>query len=419
MIQKIVHTFLICVFLTFLQGCTLFGGVQDDDYDEDYDGEEYDEGEEFDEEDEEDYETVEEDPESDVEDEEKDEEESEEDDEDVYYIDEEDEEDGLYGDEDIEVEEDEEESFGDSDEEDYDYSEGDQTDTSGTGTAGEAITSMPGLGIPLRKIRTTPYNRGGYLANAVYIARPDEDLTAISQKIFNSTEQTEQLRALNPHLSGREVTVGDKVYYQSPNRAQDASNLLFYYQDIGASPEYYTLQPGDDIRKVSYRLLGHPKSWKEIWATNPDIVSKGSVAGSISIQYWPDGVSAGVPPSPSQEEYAEQPAPPMEEDPVGSDLADSDFPPSEPPLGQEDDSTDDPPLPGEPPIPDDMEGAAEGKGDFFKNLTSRTELLVAGALALLGILGVVAVVRKRKKKEFDFTAGGFQMTNIDEDEEDQ
>ena len=453
--QKILRIFLVFIFLTFIQGCTLFGGGGGEDFDDD--DESYsEEEEEGDVQDDEAYETVEEDPESEgTLEEEAQEEEEEEEEEEVYYIDEEDEEDELYGEENVEIEDDEEDSGEDyqvSDEGggDYDYSEtsGEESTTNydtatvEQSTAGEVATSSlsgGGQNIPLRKIRTSPYNRGGYLANAVYIARPGDNLSSISLKIFNSTQQEQQLSTLNPHLSGKDITVGDKIYYQSPNRPQDASNLLFYYQDIGANPEYHSIQAGEDIRKVSYNLLGHPKSWKEIWATNPDIVSKGSVETPLNLQYWPDGVSIppATSPPPGQVEggdYAQ--SPPMEENlATGEEVLPNegtDFPPPDSSFDQEADMgassppppTEEnnfpPPSSDEPPSPTEtngMAGATGTKTDFFKNLSSRTDLLVAGALGIIGILGVVAVVRKRKKKEFDFTAGGFQMSNVNEDED--
>ena len=57
-------------------------------------------------------------------------------------------------------------------------------------------------------------------------------------------------------------------------------------------PEYHQVQAGQNIRKVASQLLGHANSWKEIWATNSDLDSKGIVDSSITVRYWPEGVSA-------------------------------------------------------------------------------------------------------------------------------
>ena len=83
---------------------------------------------------------------------------------------------------------------------------------------------------------------------------------------------------------------------------EDSSRLLFYYQDINASSSIYNLSPGDNIRKVASQLLGHPDSWKEIWATNPELESKGEIENHINIVYWTQDVAVMPSPEPPQED---------------------------------------------------------------------------------------------------------------------
>ena len=171
----------------------------------------------------------------------------------------------------------------------------------------EVATAKPSI-IPLNKIRSTSYRKAGYLVNAVYIARPNETLKNVSQKIYGSN-QVSALYAINPHLQSRSIKVGDKIYYNSPLRKEDSSRLLFYYQDINAPSSFHTLSPGDNIRKVSSQILGHPNSWKEIWATNPELESKGEITSSISIVFWPVAsslVSAPITPPVSEDNMAQK-----------------------------------------------------------------------------------------------------------------
>ena len=138
---------------------------------------------------------------------------------------------------------------------------------------------------PLNKILKFAYNKSGVLVNAVYIARPDENLQSISQKIYQQ-DKTSELLSVNTHLQGRDVVVGDKIYYNSPNRPKDNKKILFYYQDNNLNPSYYEISSGENIRDVAFKLLGHSKSWKEIWASNPELESKGEVQSNFNIVYW-------------------------------------------------------------------------------------------------------------------------------------
>ncbi|RME15822.1 MAG: LysM peptidoglycan-binding domain-containing protein, partial [Bdellovibrio sp.] len=140
--------------------------------------------------------------------------------------------------------------------------------------------------IPVKKIKTTPFKRAGVLVNTVYIARPGDTLASVSQKIYGA-DKTDELLKINPHLR-RGLKVGDKVYYNSPRRPTDDSRILTYYEDLGLQPEIYVSKAGDNIRTVAKELLGHKDSWKEIWATNLEVESKGVLPEGIQLKYWRD-----------------------------------------------------------------------------------------------------------------------------------
>ena len=254
--------------------------------------------------------------------------------------------------------------------------------------------------ISYKKIKSVPYNSAGFLINAVYIVRPGEDIQSVSNKIFNS-DQVAQLYAVNPHLKARDLKVGDKIYYQSPNRPQDSSQLLFYFEDNGIPASYYEVPAGESIRKVAENLLGHSNSWKEIWATNPDLNSKWLVNQSINIKYWPKGAQAQAqaPPSPPDEAPSsdEPPPPPPEEE----------SPPLEEPLAEENPPappSEDPAFPQGPDSPEETKNPEGGKG------FSQMDMMLAGILALGAVLCAFMIIKKRKKKkEFDYTATNFEI----------
>ena len=99
----------------------------------------------------------------------------------------------------------------------------------------------------LNKIMTYAYKKAGTLINAVYIARPGDTLSSISEKIYGSSQE-DTLKSLNSHLAEREVVVGDKIYYNSPNRPNDNSKILYYFDDIKAPALSHQVSPGDNIQ---------------------------------------------------------------------------------------------------------------------------------------------------------------------------
>ncbi len=271
--------------------------------------------------------------------------------------------------------------------------------------------------IPYKKIKAEPYQMAGFLVNAVYIARSGESIESISNKIFGS-DQISQLYAINPHLKARTVKVGDKIYYSSPNRPQDSNQLLFYFEDRGIQPSFYQVSVGENIRQIARQLLGHSNSWKEIWATNSDLQSKGILDSALTVRYWPSG-GESIPVSPEQpsptsevpdeeqdvEQIAEisSPGEPEEElpEPPSDDTGSS----------YEENAGEVPPKPPSDQHLSETSHPAEGEGeDKFLNLFSQTDMTAGAALAFIALICAFAIIKKRrKKKEFDYTAANFEL----------
>ena len=259
--------------------------------------------------------------------------------------------------------------------------------------------------IPVKKIKKRPYTRAGYLVNAVYIVRPRDTLESISQKIYNS-DQTSALYAINPHFRNKSLKVGDKVYYNSPLRAGDQSELLFYYEDVQAVSSFYDISPGENIRTVASKLLGHPDSWKEIWATNPNLQSKGNVKNSIRIVYWPKDtvVARSEPPLPQEVEEDVIP----DEPPTSPDIKENltqPLPPSPEPFPSPE------PLPSPEPFPKDTQSSTKA---VFENLFEKLFRDKTIAFFLVGILIILILIirlilKRRKHMDFDYTAGDIEI----------
>lgn len=304
----------------------------------------------------------------------------------------------------------EDESFaeGDRDYENYEEEEEEESytmeeDRTGEATAVAESRSSPPTPVPapapkvisLNKITQTPYKKAGYLVNAVYIARPGDTLSNIGQKIYGANK-TDILRQINPHLQSRAVKVGDKIYYNSLQRPNDSSRLLFYYQDINAPSSVHVLSPGDNIREIASKLLGHPNSWKEIWATNPELVSKGEIMTRINIVYWPVA---------SAEPQAPEPAPsPAPEEIVQMDEAPPEEPKMEEPVQEE-------AFPPSPPIETDMDLPKESKttGIIQAIFKQKEAIVVLLGIILVMILMIRLMLKKRREKDFDYTATNIEV----------
>jgi hypothetical protein len=142
---------------------------------------------------------------------------------------------------------------------------------------------------PLQKVKDSAFTQGGTNLNRVYIGRPHDTVKAISQKIYGSN-RSKDLVSWNSFLK-RGVRTGDKIYYSSPANPSD-TRMLTYYEDIGAPPQTYTSKDGDNIRKVSSKLLGFKDAWKEVYETNMNVESRGNIPAGLELKYWPDQGSA-------------------------------------------------------------------------------------------------------------------------------
>jgi hypothetical protein len=149
---------------------------------------------------------------------------------------------------------------------------------------------------PMKKISAvTPYQaKSGGWVNTVYIARPGEKLADISMKIFGA-DKTKDLKGIaeNSYLKSRSVKAGDKIYYVSPNRPDDSSRTILYYEDMGMIPETYVAKKGESLRKVSKQLLGYDNAWKEMWASN-GVESKTTLKDGETLRYWKPGAETMV-----------------------------------------------------------------------------------------------------------------------------
>ena len=270
----------------------------------------------------------------------------------------------------------------------------------------------------LKKVNAQTYRQGKTLVNAYYIARDGDTVEGISQKVFGSPEHVKDLCKINQYNCSRGLKVGDKFYYNSPQRTSDDATVKSFYEDAGVAPQVYTAKAGDNIRKVGKELLGHERSWMELWATN-DVESKGALDEGTALKYWPATEAA----APTQTMASSEPAPPAEEAPAPPppDQAANQPPPMEempppPPPDQAalppSDSL--PPAPDQaaagsvepppPPPPPPTDAAPRDSADAAAMQDpNQTMALGVGAVLLLAAAALFISIRKKKRaRQIDF-----------------
>jgi hypothetical protein len=283
-----------------------------------------------------------------------------------------------------------------------DYSEG-----------GESVDSTEApvkVNIPVVKIKDAAYQKGGKNINAVYIAREGDTLSSVAAKV--GVADASDFNAINTTLREK-LKVGQKVYYQSPQRPDDAARMLTYYEDMGLAPEIYVSQAGDNIRKVSSDLLGHTDSWKEVWATNLDVESKGELSEGVQLKYW-KGAGGALPPvaqnspPPSEEGNSLDGAAPPQATAGNTASAGEEIPPPPSDATLEEDF---PPPPSaatiEPPPPPPPPPRVQPKSDdpfAMGDDPNQTMALAVGAILLLAALLLLVVIRKKRaRRDVDFS----------------
>lgn len=288
--------------------------------------------------------------------------------------------------------------------------------------------------LPLLKVKDAPFENGGTLLNRYYIAREGDTTKSVSEKIYGSN-RSRDLKKWNVLLANRPMKVGDKVYYNSPKDPADSSKMISWYEEQGVAPSTYTAQEGDDIRELSKQLLGNTNSWKELWATNMDVESKGSLPAGTELRYYPQGASEQAVASNSAPPPADMAAPPADmgtTDTAATQPMDQGLPPDDPTLNPPMDMNANagtvappqdfgappppppdmaqaapPPPPMEPmqapPPPKPTTRAAAADEEMAGDPDQTMMLGAAGLLLLGGVLAFSVIRRKRASKRIDMT----------------
>lgn len=295
-----------------------------------------------------------------------------------------------------------------------------------------AMEEAPKPVASLKKVVSQPYKQGKTLVNAYYIVRDGDTAESISQKVFASTDHVKELCRVNAYNCGRGLKAGDKMYYNSPQRPNDDTVVKSFYEDAGVQPQFYTAKQGDNIRRVGKDILGHDRSWMELWATN-EVDSKGDLDEGTQLRYWPTSEIAAPalaanepPPAPVEDAAPPMDAPPIQDQaaappmdqgmppeqfsPPAEDLAmnnppppsdmDQGMPPA-PDAGAMAGTIEPPPPPPPPPPPTEV---AQAGGDMSAaDANQQNFMLGVGAVLLLAAAALfISIRKKRARRQIDF-----------------
>jgi len=273
--------------------------------------------------------------------------------------------------------------------------------------------------VSLKKIVDAPFNSNGRILNTVYVARKGDKLNAVAEKLLGDKGRKKELLADNPFLS-RGVKEGDKIYYNSPRRPDDTTTMMTYYEDNGVPAQSYTAKEGENIRDIAESVLGSRNAWKELWATNPNIESKGALDAGTEIRYWPTGPqtkTAANEPPPAAAGTTAPPGgdlnnlpPPSDSLPPPPTAEANSLPPPPPPDQMAANDLPPPPPPPPPVAPDQGMGAKKPASPeaFLLQDQETTMALGAGAIILLSVI-LIIVHRIKKSRAARMRLGQTQI----------
>ncbi len=265
--------------------------------------------------------------------------------------------------------------------------------------------------VPLSKIEQKTFMRNGRLINTIYFVRANEDLGAISQKIFNE-DKTAVLVADNDFvLKGLEP--GDRIYYNSPNRPTDDKLMLTYYEDNKMPPQYYVTRKGDDIKKIGREVLGTELGWKEIWSTNEVLQSQALLPAGLKIRYWSGSeprLSEATGPSLAATTPSDDPSPTtVMPEPTPETLPD--LPASPDPVVM---PSEDPGLAAAAALSPASNGPSLPSVESPVKAQEETSLMTVAAIAMIGLAGlaIVAIQIKNRKKDSGALPPSLEFTKV-------
>lgn len=269
--------------------------------------------------------------------------------------------------------------------------------------------------VPVSKIRKEPFfSKKGRLINTVYIARAGDDLGTISQKLFEK-DNAAILVEDNADLDDG-VSIGEKVYYNSPTRSDDRKEILTYYEDKKMPAQYYITKQGDSIQNIGREVLGHDEAWKEIWALNESLQTQALLPAGLKIRYWSGNELQAPPVEPPIMASTDSPDSTSGAAGTTAPATNSDGPTETLPDISQETPTEDPanlPQAEVTPMPSDIATSAPPMPPTLAKEDGDSLLTVAGiAIIGLAVITLVAIQIKNRKRDDGSIPPSLEFTKV-------
>ncbi len=133
--------------------------------------------------------------------------------------------------------------------------------------------------------RETPAQVDGQWVNSYgFVRGAGQTWIDLAQKIYGNPAMAEKLQKWNP---GVKPVAGTLVYYNSPSRPTDSSQMKSLVEDFGFAYESHKIQPGESLSGIAKARFGCADCWKEILAANPGLKSADQISPGSLIRIAP------------------------------------------------------------------------------------------------------------------------------------
>ena len=114
-------------------------------------------------------------------------------------------------------------------------------------------------------IASQPFDKNGHLLNAYVFVRGEKSWEELSSLLYGRSDRASLLAEWN---SAQSVEAGSVVYYSSPFRPDDTTNLKSFEEDFGLTYESVVVEPGDSLSAIAQKTYGDINAWREIASLN-------------------------------------------------------------------------------------------------------------------------------------------------------
>ncbi|MEO5668023.1 MAG: LysM domain-containing protein, partial [Bdellovibrionota bacterium] len=112
--------------------------------------------------------------------------------------------------------------------------------------------------------------KGGYALNGYVFVRNEQNWKDLSKLLYGRADRAALLAEWN---GNSEIKPGAVVYYNSPFRPDDSSELKSFDTDFGMTLTGVSVSAGDSLSSIAAKVYGSPDAWRELASLNADLLT--------------------------------------------------------------------------------------------------------------------------------------------------